>query len=152
LALIEEALKAYLVASTAVNARLSGRIYPSDVAPQGLLDAAGTPVEYMTYREVGNQSNGYQGGSGTIEETLFSLTVFAATAKAASEIMELIRLRVDNKRGTIGTGSETATVLTMRLGESRAAPEPPNPAQETTIYSKSRNLMIKYRATAATYS
>lgn len=152
MALVEEALKAHIVASTATNARLSGRIYPSDAVPQGLLDSSDQPLEYLTYREIGGDSNPHQTGAGTVEEVTFLLTVHAKTAKAASEIMELLRLRLDQYRGTLGTGGATVPCLAMFMGDSRAEAEPPYSGMDYSVYKRMKQVTIKYRVTEATHS
>lgn len=142
MALIEESLISHLSTDTAINARLSGRIYPSDAIPQGKLDSAGRPVECLAYRKVGGEAANHQGGKGGLAQTIFGITAFAGSAKAASELMELIRLRCDAVRGIIGSGAVQATVRFMTLRDSQARAEAPIDGAEHTIYRDSKDLSI----------
>ncbi len=152
--LIEQALKAHLAGAGAdeLSTRLGMRFYPSDAAPQNLLDANGEPLEYMTYRKSGGEAFGHQKGGGSLGQTVFVLTAFAKTAIAVAQLMELIRMKVDGFRGTIGSGANTATVRSMRLRDARADAEDPFAGRENGIFRETKELVVNHVITPPTYS
>lgn len=94
MAAIENALVSLLKADDALNARVSGRVFPA-VIKQGIQLPSVVFQRYATNRQYG------AGGSVSLLTANFQITVWAESYTEAAEIGDLIRAAANGYTGTV---------------------------------------------------
>lgn len=93
--MIEDGLHEHLRNDPGVYAVVNARIYPL-VAPQ----QAAKP--HITYQRVGTDYNRSLSGPTGMDRGTFQVDCWATTQRAARQLADLVRLAIDNNRGTMG--------------------------------------------------
>ena len=108
----EEAIYSKLVAATAINALVVGRVLP-DYLPQG------TALPALLYQRIsGPRVHSMTGASGTAYPRI-TITSWGKTYKKAKELADLVRRELDGFKGTV----DTLYIQSCLLQDERDVPE-----------------------------
>lgn len=90
---LRPALRAFLLADTAVAAMASSRVFPG-VLPQGETRPS------LVYQEVSSVGDHHTGGASGLARSRMQITAWAPTQDAAAELALLAKARLDGSFGT----------------------------------------------------
>jgi len=141
--MIEQQLAEFFRADDAIRDRVAVRIYPGR-APQGvqgeviiLTEITSTPT-YTIDLEAG------------VHEKIVQVDCYAATAKAAYELSELIRTRLSGYRGDIGT-TTPAYAESCRIISSGQETEQPSDASDRWIHRRRFDFALFVQASVPSF-
>ena len=95
---IRPALRAFLLADSAVNAACGGRIYPIRL-PQGMTSQS------LVYTRITGSAPGKMVGQVGLSRPRIQLDAWAGTADLTSVLANAVKDRLDGYKGPMGTGS-----------------------------------------------
>lgn len=93
--MIEAAINELLTGDSAITALVGDRVYYMR-SPQNAV------YPNLTYQRRSTQRNRHLGGPSGLARATFQVDCWASTQKAARQLAELVRLRMDNKTGNYG--------------------------------------------------
>lgn len=142
----ESALRSLLLARHNAQGDLTASIYPAGDVPETATLPYGTYVRISTTRDpVLNAASGIVAARVQIDWYTTGLTYLRTMATAA-------RLALDGYRGTVTIGSDTLTVLSVRLEDEDDSALTPESGQEKRILGHRQDWMIWYRESVPTFS
>ena len=133
---LEAALYAELAADSGVAAIVGVKIYPAGSVPMS------ADLPYVTYQKVSNEHVNHQGGSSSMARPRMQIDCWAASGKAAVELYEAVRAALDNFSGTMGSGSNTATVKISVLETDSSDFERPGDKGEGSAFRQILEFLI----------
>lgn len=111
---LRSAIYAELVGDAGVAALIGTRLYPKK-AP-----SSAPPLSArVTYELLQEDRQPHLGGPSLLLTATFLFTAWGSTDIIADDVSEALRSAIDGKRGTIGTGGNTATVQKVFLTDRR---------------------------------
>ncbi len=149
MSVINEPLRAHLLGDSSITDKVAQRVVAVGADLDLIQDAV---FPYISFQRISSQRDKHLGGSSGVVNTRMQVNCWALTAAEAEDIGELVRLRLDDFRGTMTGTNDTLTVRRAVLEDDDDEPDAIGDASEGSRFRRRMDFVIIHTESLTTVS